>query len=204
MRPFPGDESTMDIIGLTGGVGMGKSCSAELLASRGWTVLDTDLIAREVVAPGEPAVAEIRESFGPEAINPEGGIKRNVVAQIAFAAPEKRRQLEKILHPRIRQRWKARAQALAARGETRCVVVIPLLYETGAEAEFKMVICVACSAATQRRRLQQRGWSVQQIEQRIAAQDPIERKMLRSDFVIWTEGSIDLHGAQLDRILSRP
>jgi dephospho-CoA kinase len=79
--------------------------------------------------------------------------------------------------------------------------VIPLLFETKAESEFDTVVCVACSAATQRRRLLDRGWSTEQVEQRIHAQWPVDQKIARAQFVIWTEGGLALHAEQLDRIL---
>jgi dephospho-CoA kinase len=80
--------------------------------------------------------------------------------------------------------------------------VIPLLFETRAESHFNKIICVACSAPTQRERLLARGWTSEQIEQRIAAQMPVEQKIARADFVIWTEGALDAHARQLDRILT--
>jgi dephospho-CoA kinase len=80
-------------------------------------------------------------------------------------------------------------------------VVIPLLFETGAEAELDATICVACSSATQFERLSARGWSREQIDQRNQAQWPIEQKLAKADYVIWTEAGLDLHSAQLDRIL---
>ncbi len=83
------------------------------------------------------------------------------------------------------------------------VVVIPLLYETGAEQELDMTVCVACSTRTQRDRLNERGWTAEQIHQRNAAQLPVEIKMAKADYIIWTEGGLDLHEQQLDRVLFR-
>jgi dephospho-CoA kinase len=93
------------------------------------------------------------------------------------------------------QAWREEGKALA-------VVVIPLLFETQAEASFDAVACVACSAVTQRERLSARGWTVEQIERRNAAQLPVVDKMLRSSYVIWTEGGLDVHAQQWERILS--
>ena len=81
------------------------------------------------------------------------------------------------------------------------VVVIPLLYETDAAGAFDTVVCVACSESAQQERLQKRGWDIVQIRQRVEAQWPVTRKMAMADFVIWTEAALDLHAAQLDRIL---
>ena len=82
-------------------------------------------------------------------------------------------------------------------------VVIPLLFETGSEAEFDATLCVACSAATQQQRLLARGWSADEIEQRNGAQLPVEQKLARADYVIWTEGGLELHAEQLRKILER-
>jgi dephospho-CoA kinase len=81
--------------------------------------------------------------------------------------------------------------------------VIPLLFETRAESQFNKIICVACSAATQRERLLARDWTPNQIQQRVAAQWPVEQKIPRADFVVWTEGSLDVHAQQLERILQK-
>jgi dephospho-CoA kinase len=107
------------------------------------------------------------------------------------------------MHPRIRALWQSQSAAWRAEGRPIALVIIPLLFETGAETEFDATLCIACSAATQHERLLARGWPDEQIEQRIRAQMPVETKIARSDYVIWTEGSIEVHAAQLDRILSR-
>jgi dephospho-CoA kinase len=191
----------MKLFGLTGGVGMGKSACAQLLRWRGAAVVDTDELARELVEPGEPALAEIAAAFGRELLDAEGRLRRDALARIVFADPAARRTLEQILHPRIRDAWHERVAAWRAEGKPLGVVVIPLLFETGAEREFDAVICVACSAETQRQRLLARGWSPEQIEQRIAAQMPIEEKMLRADYVVWTEAGMDVHAQQVYRIV---
>src|SRR5262245_50564697 len=104
----------MIVIGLTGGVGMGKSASASILARRGLSVIDTDELARELVRPGEPALIEISNAFGPGMIDGAGELCRGEVAKIVFNDPEKRKQLESILHPRIRERWVAQIEQLRA------------------------------------------------------------------------------------------
>jgi len=191
----------MNLIGLTGGVGMGKSTAADLLRQRGVPVVDTDVLAREVVEPGQPALDEIRRLLGDEVIDEQGCLRRDEVARQVFANETLRGQLEAITHPRIRERWLAQADQWRREGHSRCVVVVPLLFEVKAESEFDTVICVACSAATQRQRLLGRGWSTEQVEQRIRAQWPVEQKIARAHFVIWTEGGMAVHAAQLDRIL---
>jgi dephospho-CoA kinase len=193
----------MKLLGLTGGIGMGKSASATLLEKRGLPVIDTDQLARDVVQPGEPAWHELQEAYGPEAIGPDRQLRRDYLASVVFADPARRRQLEAILHPRIRERWQAAAARWREQGRTLGVVVIPLLFETGGAAEFEAIVCVACSRATQQARLEQRGWSAEQIRQRLEAQWPTEKKMDRSHYVIWTEASLDVHAAQWERILTQ-
>lgn len=191
----------MKVIGLTGGVGMGKSATDGLLRQRGVPAVDTDLLARQIVEPGQPALAEIRQLFGPEVIGADGRLRRAQLARRVFADPVARRQLESLLHPRIRALWLAQLQTWRSEGRPLAVVVIPLLFETHAEKEVDATICVACSAPTQQQRLLARSWSPAQIEQRIAAQWPVEKKLALADFVIWTEAGMDVHAAQLDRIL---
>ena len=188
------------ILGLTGGIGMGKSTAADRLRQRGVPVVDTDLIARAVVEPGQPALEAIALTFGKEMIGPEGRLRREELARRVFADADARHQLEAIMHPRIRAIWQAQVEAWRGK-QGFGVVVIPLLFETNAAAQFDATICVACSAATQRRRLEARGWSAGQIEQRIQAQWPIDKKISLADYVVWTEGSLEVCAEQLERIV---
>jgi len=191
----------MKVIGLTGGVGMGKSACAQLLLARGVPVIDTDELARQIVEPGQPALDEIQKAFGAEVIDTDGRLRRGELARLVFANPEARKTLEAILHPRIRELWHSQVDTWGKEQRNIGVVVIPLLFETEAQREMDFTICVACSSATQHQRLGGRNWSAPQIQQRILAQWPIEKKMAAADYVIWTEGSLDLHASQLDRIL---
>jgi dephospho-CoA kinase len=191
----------MTLLGLTGGIGMGKSASDRLLRDRGVAVVDTDLLAREIVEPGQPALTEIQSVFGPRMVGPDGRLRRDELARRVFADPAARQQLEAILHPRIHTLWRAQVETWRAEGRTLAVVVIPLLFETKAEVELDAIICVACSAVTQRQRLLARGWPAEQIEQRLRAQWPAEDKISRADYLIWTEAGMDVHAEQLDRIL---
>jgi dephospho-CoA kinase len=193
----------MKVCGLTGGVGMGKSTAAGFLLQFGAQVVDTDEIAREIVRPGQPALAAIAREFGPDLISSAGELKRDVLARVVFADPDARKKLEAILHPRIRARWQE--QVAAWRGENceLAVVVIPLLFETAAETSFDKIICVACSPAAQRQRLLARGWGAEQIQQRIAAQLPVEQKIARAGLVLWTEGAPEVHRQQIGRILEK-
>ncbi len=191
----------MKTFGLTGGIGMGKSAAADLLRARGVAVVDTDDLARRVVTPGQPALAEVQVPFGPGIVGPDGQLRREELARIIFSDPAARRKLEAILHPRIQQLWTAQLQTWRAEDKPVAVVVIPLLFETQAEVQFDSVVCVACSAATQRERLSARGWTPEQMEQRNAAQISVAEKMVRSNYVIWTEGGLDVHAQQWEHIL---
>lgn len=189
------------IYGLTGGVGMGKSAAADCLRARGIAVVDSDVISRQVVEPGQPALAELRAAFGPEIIGADGQLDRAAMARRVFADAEARKQLEGILHPRIRAIWQPQVVAWRAEGRPTGVAVIPLLFEIGAQAHFDRTICVACSTAIQRERLRARGWNDEQISQRIAAQWPVEKKMAAADYVVWAEGGLDVLAKQLKRII---
>jgi dephospho-CoA kinase len=190
----------MKVCGLTGGVGMGKSTTARFFRERGAQVVDTDELARQLVQPGQPALTEIQAEFGKKVIAPDGRLRRDELAEIIFADAAARKKLETILHPRIRERWLAQVEIWRKENRALAVVVIPLLFETRAESHFDKIICVACSAPTQRQRLLSRGWTPEQIEQRLAAQWPVEQKISRADFVVWTDGALDAHAQQLEQI----
>ena len=180
---------------------MGKSTFGALLEQRGIAVVDTDRIARRLVEPGQPALAEIAGAFGPSVILPNGGLDRKELARRVFADAAERAKLEAILHPKIREVWQAEANKWRASGCARGAVIIPLLFETRAESLFDAIICVACCAASQFERLRERGWSRAGIKQRLAAQWPVEKKTALSDFVVWTDTTLETHAAQLERVV---
>ncbi len=182
---------------------MGKSTVAKLLEQRGIPVVDTDMLARLVVEPGQPALAEIQDMFGAAVLAPDGSLRREELARRVFASDMSRKQLEAILHPRIRALWLARAEQWRTDKVKLGVVMIPLLFETSTAKHFDLILCVACSSSSQQQRLAARGWSPDQIQQRIASQWPIEKKMTQADFVVWTEGSQEVTMTQVDRILAQ-
>jgi dephospho-CoA kinase len=193
----------MKLCGLTGGVGMGKSTAAGFFSDLGARLVDTDELARELVAPGQPALAGIAKEFGPRFISADGRLNRGELARLVFSDRGAREKLESILHPRIRERWQAQVQVWRQENCPLAMVVIPLLFETAAEPGFDRIICVACTKAGQRDRLQARGWSAEQIRGRIAAQAPVQEKIARSDFVVWTEGVLTSHRRQVAEIFGR-
>ena len=190
-------------LGLTGGIGMGKSTAAELLAKHGAKISDSDVIARELAEPGQPALQAIAEAFGNEVLRADGSLDRGRVAELVFGDDAARRTLEDILHPRIRATWLGNLDRWAGEGVALGVAVIPLLYETGSEAAFDRIVCVACSPETQRERLRQRDWSDEEIDLRIAAQMSTTEKMKRADHVVWTDGPVSAHADQWDDLLAR-
>ena len=193
----------MTTIGITGGIGMGKSTAEQLLLQRGVPVIDTDRLARDLVEPDQPALRQIAESFGQEILKQDGSLDRAALARSVFTDAPARELLEKILHPPIRSAWQQQVGLWQSQNRPLAAVVIPLLFETHAERDLDVTVCIACTPATQQLRLQARGWSPEQIRQRIEAQHPVESKMSRARFVVWTEGSLEAHAQQWDRILRR-
>lgn len=192
----------MQLIGLTGGIGMGKSTSFHYLQKASVPAIDTDQIARELVQPGQPALADITAAFGPNILESNGQLNRQKLGDLVFHNTNARKRLESILHPRIREHWLQSADQWRRQGTRVGFVVIPLLYETRAETHFNAVVCVGCLYQTQKRRLLARGWSEAHFKSRIQSQWPIDRKMEAADFIVWTEGTIATHHQQIDRILT--
>ena len=155
----------MKLIGLTGGIGMGKSKAAEILAEYGLPLIDTDELARQVVAVGQPALDEIRKEFGPDILQETGELDRHKLGRLVFNDSGKRRLLESILHPRIRALWQQKAALWRQENRPAGVVVIPLLFETDVSKAFDLVICIACSVRLQRQRLSLRGWTNEEMEE---------------------------------------
>ena len=196
-------DCAMKVLGITGGVGMGKSATADFLRQRGVRIVDTDAIARDLVTVEQPAWREIVAAFGAEIVDAQGALRREKLAAEVFANPGKRQQLEAILHPRIRHRWLEEVEQWRREGCPLAAVVIPLLFETHASDHFDKIICVACSSSTQRARLAARGWDDAHQTLRIQAQWPVAKKIERADYAIWTEGSLALHAEQAALILHR-
>ena len=189
------------VLGLTGGVGMGKSTAARLLKKAGLPVVDSDDLAREAVQPGTEGLAEIADEFGEGFMKPDGSLDRGKMASTVFQDQSARKQLEAIIHPRVRAVWENRIEQWREQKRPVGVVVIPLLFEVGLQDSFDAVLCVASTASTQRSRLRGRNWSDAQIAARIAAQMDIAQKMDLADHVLWNEGTPDQLGEQLKGIL---
>ncbi|MGQ9920846.1 MAG: dephospho-CoA kinase [Desulfobacca sp.] len=190
-------------VALTGGIASGKSTVAALLREAGLPVLDSDAIAREVVAPGQPAWQALRQAFGEEFFAADGTLDRAALARQIFSQPDARRRLEEIVHPWISQELQARLAALAAQGEPLVVVEIPLLYELGLESLYDVVIVVSADTAAQRDRLARRdGRPEAEIEGILAAQAPLPAKAARADFVVDNSGDAAATRRQVKKIVA--
>jgi len=175
-------------IGLTGGIASGKSTVAEMFAELGAAVIDTDIIAREVVMPGEQALEEIRQAFGESVIDGQGKLDRAAMRRLVFADENARRQLEAILHPRIQQ--ETRRQSDEAGGEYQ-IVVIPLLVESSLRSQLDRILVVDCDEDTQISRLLARdAESEAQARRILAAQTSRDDRLAIADDVISNDGDL--------------
>ena len=174
-------------IGLTGGIGSGKSTVAAMLAACGAKVVDVDVIARSLTAPGGAAMPVLVAALGPQIMSADGALNRSLMRQWAFQNPDIKAQLESILHPMITRRALAEIDAV---GSQTVVVDIPLLAESPHwRSRLDRVLVVDCSVATQVQRVRERsGWTDAQIQQVIAQQATREQRLAIADEVIWNEG----------------
>ena len=187
------------LVGLTGGIGAGKSAVAARLAELGAVVIDADRVARDVVAPGTEGLAEVVATFGPEVVGPDGSLDRPALARLVFPDPDARERLEKIIHPRVR----ARTAQLVAAAPSGAVVVndVPLLVEAGLARTFDLVVVVLAGEETRRRRLvDHRGMTPDEAGQRIAAQATDEQRRAVADVVLDNDGSLADLRAAVDRL----
>jgi dephospho-CoA kinase len=185
-------------VGLTGGIASGKSLVAAELAARGAIIIDADVLAREVVEPGTPGLAAIIERFGPQVLT-DGRLDRAHLAEIVFADPAARRDLERIVHPVVRARA---AELERAAGSAAVVVhVIPLLVETGQQGDFDLVVTIDVDPETQIQRMMARnGFSRAEAESRIAAQAAREDRRAAADVVLDNSGDVAQLKDQIDAL----
>jgi dephospho-CoA kinase len=191
----------MITMGITGGIGAGKSEASEYLKRLGIPVLDTDVVARELVTPGQPALDEIVTAFGSAILDSQGLLDRSALGQKVFENSAARQRLEGILHPRIYEGWTAWIREQSLKDQRLCAVVIPLLYEKGYDSHFQVTLALGCTPQTQRQRLHQRHWSDRVIDQRLAAQWPMSEKLQRSDYCLWSEGQREALYQQIEIVL---
>jgi len=179
-------------IALTGGIATGKSVVGAEFERLGVPTVDADIVAREAVAPGTPALSAILARFGSEILDEHQALDRRKLGAIVFADEAARRDLEQIVHPAVQAAINAWLTASEREGHRLAIAVIPLLYETGRERDFDLVITTACAADEQLRRVMSRdGLGELQARQRINAQLSTEEKVRRADYAIWTDGTIE-------------
>ena len=181
-------------VGLTGGIGSGKSEVSRRLAARGAVILDADVASRAVVEPGTPGLARIAEAFGAAVIGPDGALNRERLGAIVFADPVQRARLNEIVHPLVREWMQAGERAAADSGRDGLVVVhdVPLLAEGRRRGDFHLVVVVDVPAELQVERLvSQRGMAPDQARARMAAQATREQRLAAADIVIDNSGSLD-------------
>lgn len=187
-------------IGLTGGIASGKSTVADLFAEHGASVVDTDIIARQLVEPGSTALAEIEAMFGGEVIDAQGSLDRAAMRKIVFADDAARERLEAILHPRIRE--ETRRQVQAAVGDY-VMVVVPLLIESPLRDDVDRILVVDCSEETQLRRLLARdAESEEQARRILAAQASRAQRLAAADDIIRNDDDMKFTKSQVDALHS--
>jgi dephospho-CoA kinase len=193
------------LIGLTGGIASGKSTIARRLSEHGAVVVDADRIAREVVEPGTPALAQIAETFGPDVIAADGSLNRPALGAIVFADEDARLKLNAITHPAVLATSTERFRA-AAEADPDAVVVydVPLLVESANEYPFDLVVVAHASAATRIRRLMElRGTDEEEARRRVGSQATDAERLAVADVVIDTDGTLEQTIAQTDALWDR-
>jgi dephospho-CoA kinase len=186
-------------IGLTGGIGAGKTAVARRFAELGALVVDADALAREVVAAGSPGLAAVVAEFGPGVLRPDGELDRPALGRLVFADEEQRGRLNAIVHPLVRRR--AAELVTAAPAGTVVVQDVPLLVETGQADRFDLVVVVEAPAGLRVERLaRDRGMSADEARSRMAAQATDEQRRAAADVVLVNDGDLDQLRAQVDRL----
>lgn len=186
-------------VGLTGGIGSGKTEVTRRLAELGAEIIDADLLAREVVAPGMPGLAAVVAAFGPQMLASDGSLDRDRLAHLVFTDPASRERLEAIVHPLVRAETAHRIAA--APPEAIVVNDVPLLVETGRAPLYEVLVVVAASPRTQLDRLVRlRGMTPQDAQARIDAQLPLADKVALATYVIDNDGDLDALASQVDQL----
>jgi dephospho-CoA kinase len=189
------------VLGLTGNLGSGKSTAGLMFADRGFARIDCDEIVRDLLAVDRDVLEAIRYSFGPDVFDAMGQVDRKRLGAIVFSDTNRLNMLEKIVHPRVLERWR---EAVATGPEDRWVVEIPLLFEKNLQKWVDLTICLACDRRVQLERLIQRGMTPQEADQRIAVQLPLNRKIELADIVLLNDGGLSFLSDQIDWLIRTP
>ncbi len=194
----------MDVYGLTGGIGSGKSTVAALLEEYGIPVVSADELSRLVVAKGSDGLAAVVDTFGSELLAATGELDRRKMATIVFRDPHKRRLLEAILHPRIRERFEQVLAALEQAGHKVCVYEVPLLFEKNLQGDMKAVVLVTAREAVRIARVRLRDdVSEDEVRGRLRAQMDEQDKRSRADYVVENDGDMDDLHREVEFMISR-
>ena len=186
------------ILGITGGIGCGKSTAAALFEREGFRRLDSDELVRTQVLTSPQIVAALRERYGAEVVNAEGDVNRANLAARVFPNESELRWLEELTHPVVFGLWRS---AFRGAPEVDWVVEVPLLFEKSLENWFDFTVCVASAPVQQLARLELRGLPRALAEQRISKQLPLAQKIERADFVLWNDGSPEFLQEQVSRLV---
>ncbi len=190
------------IIGLTGSIASGKSTISQLLKDMGYTIIDADIVARMVVEQGSPTLNEIAKQFGHEVLHPDGTLNREALGELIFHNPTKRKQLNELMHPAIRQEMIAQRDQLKMQEIETIIMDIPLLFESRLQHFVEKILVVSVTEDIQLERLIKRNsLSKEEAEVRIRSQLPVSEKEKGADAVIYNNGSIEESKIQLERIL---
>ena len=194
----------MKLIGLTGGIGSGKSTVAQLLVRHGWELVDADQIARDIVEPGQPALTELAQAFGEDILQEDGSLDRRLLASRAFSSREKTAVLNSITHPRINEETQARFDAARQAGADFVVYDMPLLVDKGLHKDMDATIVVDVDAEQRVRRLvAYRGLDEEDARRRIAAQIPDDVRRAVADFIIDNNGPREALGEQVEGVVEK-
>ena len=189
-------------VALTGGIATGKTYVATRLREAGVPVVDADALSREVVAPGTPGLAAVRKRFGPDAVRSDGTMDRVRIGHLVFRDKRARQDLEGIIHPAVQKAIDTFFDKLPKKTPF-AVADIPLLYETGRDGQFDVVVVAACPREMQIERVLSRDrLSREDAERRLAAQLPIAEKIKRANHVIMTDRGFDQTDAQIKALLA--
>lgn len=194
----------MKLIGLTGGIGSGKSTVAQLLVRHGWELVDADQIARDIVEPGQPALTELAQAFGEDILQEDGSLDRGLLASRAFSSREKTAVLNSITHPRINEETQARFDAARRGGADFVVYDMPLLVDKGLHKDMDATIVVDVDAEERVRRLvAYRGLDEEDARRRIAAQIPDDVRRAAADFIIDNNGPREALDEQVEGVVEK-
>ena len=189
-------------VGLTGGIASGKSTVSKIFASFGAKVLDADEVAREVLLPGQPAWTRLRQAFGQEFFHADGKVKRKQLRKRVFADPEKRSQLNAIVHPEVMKEINRRAEIFFSSVQTEVLLVdVPLLLEAGLANRFDKIVVVYVAESIQMTRLLQRdGISEEEAKQALEVQMALSKKVEQADYVIDNSGTLEETRGQVEKV----